>query len=56
MHLATLSPVIQKQNTTILEAGLRALAQMTQEEFEGLKLILKTLIEKQPVIATEGAK
>ena len=46
MYPTTFDIEVQKQEETILEAGLRILAKMTKDEFEGLKLILKILIAK----------
>ncbi|OGD94948.1 hypothetical protein A3F02_04175 [Candidatus Curtissbacteria bacterium RIFCSPHIGHO2_12_FULL_38_9b] len=41
-----LATTINHSEDEILKKGLKALAKMTQEEFEGLKLILRILITK----------
>ena len=41
-----LATTINHSEDEILKKGLKTLAKMTQEEFEGLKLILRILITK----------
>lgn len=37
------------EETNIIEDGLKAIAKMTKEEFEGLKLILKLILKEVTV-------
>ncbi|OGD95888.1 hypothetical protein A3A48_00470 [Candidatus Curtissbacteria bacterium RIFCSPLOWO2_01_FULL_37_9] len=48
-----LATTINHSEDEILKKGLKTLAKMTQEEFEGLKLILEVLLNQKSATETE---